>query len=559
MEGHHHFDQHLQPPHFANAQDPTPLAVRAQPPTVKIFCHANEGYCLSIRDGQVVLALANPLDPFQHWIKDTRHSTKIKDVEGCSAFVLVNKATGEAIKHSLGDKHPARLVLFNPNDLDKSVLWTESSNVRNDFRCIRMVNNISLTLDALDGHVEVHDGTIVINRSCWNGENQIWKMVPYGYNAIPNLIHNAPISLCTPCVPVVFGHHSLPLAASSETPAVKIFCSVNEGYYLSIRDGKVVLASANPRDPFQHWIKDTRHSTKVKDVEGRPAFALVNNATGEAIQHSLGDRNPVRLVPFNPHDLDESVLWTESSDVRNGFKSIRMVNNISLTLDALDCKAEDGTIVINWPFWNGDNQIWKMVPYGDEAFPNLIHGVPISLCNPCVPVVFGHHHHPLAASSQPPTVKIFCRANEGYNLSIRDGKVVLALANPHDPFQHWIKETRHCTKVKDKEDHPAFALVNKATGEAIKQSLGDIHPVRLVPFNPHDLDESVLWTESSDVRNGFRCIRMVNNISLTLDALNGHLEIHDGRIVINWPCWNGENQIWKMEPYCTIPVALCRL
>ncbi|KAJ4768734.1 Ricin B-like lectin R40G2 [Rhynchospora pubera] len=557
MEGHHHLDQH------------------PQPPTVKIFCHANEGYCLSIRDGQVVLALANPLDPFQHWIKDTRHSTKVKDVEGRSAFSLVNKATGEAIKHSLGDKHPVRLVLFNPQNLDESVLWTESGNVRNGFRCIRMVNNISLTLDALGGHVEVHDGTSVVNWPCWNGDNQIWKMVSYGYDAIPNPIHGAPISLCTPCVPVVFGHHPCPLAVSSQPPMVKIFCGANEGYHLSIRDGKVVLASANPHDPFQHWIKEMRHSTKVKDVEGRPAFALVNKSTGEAIKQSLGDRHPVRLVPFNPHDLDESVLWTESSNVRNGFRYIRMVNNISLTLDVIDGQIHDGAIVINWPCINGENQIWKMVPHGDEAIPNLIHGAPISLCTPCVPVGFGHHPRPLAASSQPQTVKIFCRANERYCLSIRDGKVILASANPHDPFQHWIKEMRHSTKVKDVEGRPAFALVNKATGEVIKQSLGDTHPVHLVPFNPHDLDESMLWTESSDVRDGFKCIRMVNNISSTLDALAGHVEVHDGTSVVNWQCWNGDNQIWKMVPYddeaipnptygaptscCTIHVASCRL
>ncbi|KAJ4821477.1 Ricin B-like lectin R40G2 [Rhynchospora pubera] len=351
MEGHHHLDQH------------------PQPPTVKIFCHANEGYCLSIRDGQ-------------HWIKDTRHSTKVKDVEGRSAFSLVNKATGEAIKHSLGDKHPVRLVLFDPHNLDESVLWTESGNVRNGFRCIRMVNNISLTLDALGGHVEVNDGTSVVNWPCWNGDNQIWKMVPYGYDAIPNPIHSAPTSVCTPCVPVVFGHHLCSLTVSSQPQTVKIFCRANERYCLSIRDGKVILASANPHDPFQHWIKEMRHSTKVKDVEDRPAFALVNKATGEVIKQSLGDTHPVHLVPFNPHDLDESMLWTESSDVRDGFKCIRMVNNITSTLDALGGNVEvhDGTSVVNWQCWNGDNQIWKMVPYDDEAIPNPTYGAPTSCC-----------------------------------------------------------------------------------------------------------------------------------------------------------------------------------
>jgi hypothetical protein len=46
----------------------------------------------------------------------------------------------------------------------------------------------------------------------------------------------------------------------------------------------------------QHWYKDMRHSTKVKDEEGHPAFALVNKATGLAIKHSLGQSHPVRAL-----------------------------------------------------------------------------------------------------------------------------------------------------------------------------------------------------------------------------------------------------------------------
>ena len=42
----------------------------------------------------------------QHWVKDMRHSTRIKDEEGYTAFALVNKVTREAIKHSLGQSHP---------------------------------------------------------------------------------------------------------------------------------------------------------------------------------------------------------------------------------------------------------------------------------------------------------------------------------------------------------------------------------------------------------------------------------------------------------------------
>jgi len=39
-----------------------------------------------------------------------------------------------------------------------------------------------------------------------------------------------------------------------------------------------------------------RHSTRIKDEEGYPAFALVNKVTGEAIKHSLGQSHPVRTI-----------------------------------------------------------------------------------------------------------------------------------------------------------------------------------------------------------------------------------------------------------------------
>ncbi|ONM60498.1 hydroxyproline-rich glycoprotein family protein, partial [Zea mays] len=82
---------------------------------------------------------------------------------------------------------------------------------------------------------------------------------------------------------------------------------------------------------------------------------------------------------------------------------------------------------------------------------------------------FGHHHHnqPAPPASGPNQVfKIFCRANENYCLAVRDGAVVLAPVNPKDDHQHWYKDMRFSTRVKDEEGMPAFALVNKATGRS---------------------------------------------------------------------------------------------
>jgi hypothetical protein len=134
----------------------------------------------------------------------------------------------------------------------------------------------------------------------------------------------------------------------------------------------------------------------------------------------------VGLVPYNPDYLDESVLWTESRDVGSGFRCIRMVNNISLNFDAFHGDKDhggvhDGTSIVLWNWCKGDNQSWKIVPYGDEAIANPVHAPPAT--------------HSAHGGSSKPTVKIFSRANEGYNLTVRNDTVVLAPANPMDLYQ----------------------------------------------------------------------------------------------------------------------------
>ncbi|ONM26252.1 hydroxyproline-rich glycoprotein family protein [Zea mays] len=91
------------------------------------------------------------------------------------------------------------------------------------------------------------------------------------------------------------GHHQAP--PPHEQTLFRIFCRADEAYCLTVRHDAVVLAPTNPRDEYQHWYKDMRHSTKVKDAEGQPAFALINRATGLAIKHSLGQSHPVKLLP----------------------------------------------------------------------------------------------------------------------------------------------------------------------------------------------------------------------------------------------------------------------
>ncbi|KAM0870513.1 hypothetical protein ACQ4PT_039957 [Festuca glaucescens] len=341
-----------------------------------------------------------------------------------------------------------------------------------------------------------------------------------------------------------FGHHHNQAPPSSGPNQIfKIFCRASEDYVLAVRDGEVVLAPVNPKDDTQHWLKDMRFSTTVKDEEGMPAFALVNKGTGLAVKHSIGQSHPVKLVPFNPAYEDASVLWTESKDVGKGFRCIRMVNNNRLGFDALNGDKDhggvhDGTTVVLWEWCKGDNQCWKILPWA-EAHAAVDSGA-------CAGNGGGPPVH---------AVRIFSKASEDYSLTARNGTVVLAPTNPRDEYQHWIKDMRHGRKIRDEEGYPAFAIVNKVTGECIKHSTGQGHPVKLVPYNPAYQDESVLWTESRDVGKGFRCVRMVNNIYLNFDAFHGdkaHGGVHDGTEIVLWKWCEGDNQRWKILPWCKL-------
>ncbi|KAG9134881.1 hypothetical protein Leryth_001224 [Lithospermum erythrorhizon] len=160
-----------------------------------------------------------------------------------------------------------------------------------------------------------------------------------------------------------------------------------------------------------------------------------------------------------------------------------------------------------------------------------------------------HETHPKNPLADKPSVRVYCKAKTDYSLTIRDGHIILAPSSPSDPHQQWVKDEKYSTKVKDEEGFPCFALVNKATGQAMKHSVGATHPVQLTPYNADHLDESILWTESTDLGDSYRAIRMVNNIRLNVDAFNGdkqHGGVHDGTKIYLWEWKKGDNQRWKI-------------
>ncbi|CAN8317211.1 unnamed protein product [Cochlearia groenlandica] len=211
------------------------------------------------------------------------------------------------------------------------------------------------------------------------------------HGGVEHVSHNSSHKLHAPSV---FHHrpeaNRLPdnLAGLAGRQTVKVYSKAEPDYYLTIRDGKVILAPSDPSDEAQHWYKDEKYSTRVKDAEGNPCFALVNKATGEAMKHSVGASHPVHLIRYDPDRLDESVLWTESKDLGDGYRTIRMINNISLHVDAFhgDSKSggvRDGTPIVLWDWNKGDNQRWKIFPFSrkararDSAFSHVTSAIPV--------------------------------------------------------------------------------------------------------------------------------------------------------------------------------------
>jgi len=127
------------------------------------------------------------------------------------------------------------------------------------------------------------------------------------------------------------------------------------------------MVPANPYDPYQLWIQDATMSTRVKDSTGSPAFALINKATGQALRHAHEDNKQVLLAEHEMGFRDETILWSQSEDMGDGYRCIRMVNKITSNLDALqgDKKSggiKDGTPVILFKWKKQENQIWKLTP-----------------------------------------------------------------------------------------------------------------------------------------------------------------------------------------------------
>uniref|UniRef100_A0A7I4CRW2 Uncharacterized protein n=1 Tax=Physcomitrium patens TaxID=3218 RepID=A0A7I4CRW2_PHYPA len=339
---------------------------------VRLHCRADPNFCLAAIPGQgPVMVPNNESDAYQVWYKDESMSNRVKDESGAHAFSLINKATGECLRHPPEDLQQCLLVVYEPNAQDESVLWTMSEDMGQGYRCIRVVTSITRNLDVLRGDKKsggMKNGSSVITFAWKNQDNQVWKMTPVG----PGIGGSAAQPSIYPSAPGtgvgVSADYEPPRRRQLPGHAVRLHCRADPNFSIAVIPGQgTIMVPTNASDAHQIWYRDESMSNRVTDESGAHAFALINKVTGECLRHPPEDLKQCLLADYEPNGLDESVLWTMSEDMGQGYRCIRVVTSITRNLDVLrgDKKSggvKTGSPLITFAWKNQDNQVWKMTP-----------------------------------------------------------------------------------------------------------------------------------------------------------------------------------------------------
>ncbi|XP_038680947.1 ricin B-like lectin R40G3 [Tripterygium wilfordii] len=140
----------------------------------RVYYRASPDYNLAIGEGMAILVAIDENDDRQHWYKDDKYSY-MKDKYGYAAFSLVNEATGQTLKHSFDHPLPVKLVTYNPDVLEESVLWAHADDCGEGYRAIRSLK-WALHLEAAALTDSSYYGAIIIGGLWIDGNNQQWKI-----------------------------------------------------------------------------------------------------------------------------------------------------------------------------------------------------------------------------------------------------------------------------------------------------------------------------------------------------------------------------------------------
>jgi hypothetical protein len=302
--------------------------------------------------------------------------------------------------------------------VDESVLWAESDEDLGDgFRRVHMLNNIDFIFDAEASIPDLggaRDGTrLILFR--WNGGlNQQWRIAPHRAPAaavaeLPE--HARPVRILCQSgqgLSLTVRDRTAVLArADDEDECQVLLCSARFGLCTvrqarrcspntSMQSFLCVCVSRAVLDPElpEHRPRDGRRGTpgvRAREPGHREgAGALPRRRAGTSVSSpvpsakrvaprelamyssaTLGAHvfaRQVYLAGHNPDSVDVALLWTQSNDLGQGFHNIRTVSDVDTVLDAANAVPEvggahDGTPVIVFPWNDGSNQKWKMLPF----------------------------------------------------------------------------------------------------------------------------------------------------------------------------------------------------
>lgn len=143
---------------------------------------------------------------------------------------------------------------------------------------------------------------------------------------------------------------------------------MDRDYQIACGHDGVVIAPADPRDEAQQWIKDDSFGVRVKDNFGFPAFSLTNKAHKKVLKRAKEQGQQVLLVDYKPDlAMDDDILWTQSQEFEEGYKTVRMASNtlLNMTVFHSDKKSrglKNGSPIILDTWHKQDHQLWKILP-----------------------------------------------------------------------------------------------------------------------------------------------------------------------------------------------------
>uniref|UniRef100_A0A0E0FAB2 Ricin B lectin domain-containing protein n=1 Tax=Oryza meridionalis TaxID=40149 RepID=A0A0E0FAB2_9ORYZ len=144
---------------------------------------------------------------------------------------------------------------------------------------------------------------------------------------------------------------------------IRIYCKGDTTLNMAVRGNELRLVRDDPNDESQHWIQDYSVG-RVTDDQGRRAFALVNNLGGtrRVVLISTKNNRQLEMAPYGDC-VKLSMLWSLGVQLPGGYSEVRVLSDLSKTLNGINGFVKEGTVVgIYSAEPHSIHAIWKFDP-----------------------------------------------------------------------------------------------------------------------------------------------------------------------------------------------------